>query len=105
MDVTESKQVEWRDNRQLGDSTSEEGETEVSSEVEVEAGKLLCEEGPELQAHKVDAELVANWPHCDVAIEGDAISTSREEATELALGEEWANSPFWALLGARYELW
>ena len=101
MDVSESKQVEWRDSRHLRDSASEEGEAEVSSEVEVEASKLLCEEGPELEAQKVDAELVATWPHCYVAI-----STSREEATELALEEGWANNPFWALLrDAGYNLW
>ena len=72
----------------------------------METGKLLYEEGPELEAHKVDAELVATWPHCDVATEGEAISTSREKAIELALEEEWANNPFWALLrDAGYELW
>lgn len=35
--MSESKQVEWRDSRHLRDSASEEGEAEVSSEVEVEA--------------------------------------------------------------------
>lgn len=40
------------------DSTSEEGRTEVSSEVEGPTGELLCEEDSELEAPKVDAELV-----------------------------------------------
>ena len=106
MDVSESKQVEWRDTQHLGNSTSEEGEAEESSEVEVEAGKFMCKEGPELEAHKINAELVATFPHCDVATEGEEISASQEEATELALKEEWANNPFWALLrDTGYKLW
>ena len=30
--------------------------------------------------------------------EGKAISSSQEEATELALNEDWDNNPLWALL-------